>query len=149
MKRDVLNVLLADDDDDDRHFFKEAIEEVNEETIFTMVNNGVELMEYLTNPEVHLPDIIFLDLNMPLRGGLECVKEIRSNDKLKNLTIAIYSTSALEKDIEETFRNGANIYIKKPSDFEELKNHLTRVLNINWQYHTLGLNRENFLLYIY
>ncbi len=149
MKRDVLNVLLADDDDDDRHFFKEAIEEVNEETIFTMVNNGVELMEYLTNPEVHLPDIIFLDLNMPLRGGLECVKEIRSNDKLKNLTIAIYSTSALEKDIEETFRNGANIYIKKPSDFEELKNHLTRVLNINWQYHTLGLNRENFLLNIY
>ncbi len=57
---------------------------------------------------------------------MECLKEISSNNKLKDISIAIYSTSALEKDIEETFIKGANIYIKKPSDFEELSLKKTR-----------------------
>ena len=79
---------------------------------------------------------------------MECLKEIRSNHKLKDISIAIYSTSGLEKDIEESFIKGANIYIKKPNDFVELKNTLAKVININWQYHTSGLNKENFLLNI-
>lgn len=148
MKHDALHILLADDDDDDRLFFKDAIEEVNVKTVVTMVNDGVELMDYLNKPEINLPNLIFLDLNMPRKGGMECLKEIRSNNKLKDLSIAIYSTSGLENDIEETFINGANIYIKKPIDFELLKNILTKVITINWQYHTSGLNRENFLLKI-
>lgn len=146
MIHDVLQILLADDDDDDRLFFKDAIEKVKVKTVVNMVNNGVELMEYLYNTDTRLPNLIFLDLNMPRKDGMECLKEIRSNHKLKDLTIAIYSTSALEKDIEETFVKGANIYIKKPNDFEELKSILDKVININWQYHTSGFNKENFLL---
>ena len=148
MNHDALHILLADDDDDDRLFFKDAIEEVKVKTIINMVNDGVELMNYLLKPEIHLPNLVFLDLNMPRKNGMECLKEIRSNNKLKDLTIAIYSTSAMEKDIEETFVKGANIYIKKPKEFEELKNILTKVITINWQYHTSGLNKENFLLSI-
>ena len=148
MKHDVLHVLLADDDDDDRLFFKDAIEEVKVKTVVNMVNDGVELMDYLNNSDSRLPNLIFLDLNMPRKGGMECLKEIRCNHKLKDLSIAIYSTSGLEKDIEETFIKGANIYIKKPNDFEELKSILDKVININWQYHTSGFNRENFLLNI-
>lgn len=148
MKHDVLRVLLADDDDDDRLFFKDAIEVVKVKTIVTMVNDGVELMDYLNDPDTRLPNLLFLDLNMPRKGGMECLKEIRSNSKLKDLSIAIYSTSGLEKDIEETFIKGANIYIKKPNDFEELKVILEKVININWQYHTSGFNKEHFLLNI-
>ena len=146
MKHDVLHILLADDDDDDRLFFKDAIGEVKVKTVVNMVNDGVELMDYLNNADTRLPNLIFLDLNMPRKDGMECLKEIRSNHKLKDLTIAIYSTSGLEKDIEETFVRGANIYIKKPNDFEELKSILDKVININWQYHTSGFNKENFLL---
>ena len=146
MKHDVLHILLADDDDDDRLFFKDAIGEVKVKTVVNMVNDGVELMDYLNNADTRLPNLIFLDLNMPRKDGMECLKEIRSNHKLKDLSIAIYSTSALEKDIEETFVKGANIYIKKPNDFEELKSILDKVININWQYHTSGFNKENFLL---
>lgn len=146
MRHEQLHVLLADDDDDDRLFFKDAIEVVKVKTIVTMVNDGVELMDYLNNPEIRLPNLLFLDLNMPRKGGMECLKEIRSNSKLKDLSIAIYSTSALEKDIEETFIKGANIYIKKPNDFEELKVILDKVISINWQYHTSGFNKEHFLL---
>jgi len=148
MNHDPLHILLADDDDDDRLFFKDAIEEIKVKTVVTMVNDGVELMEYLHKAEIHLPNLIFLDLNMPRKGGMECLKEIRSNHKLKDISIAIYSTSGLEKDIEESFIKGANIYIKKPNDFVELKNTLAKVININWQYHTSGLNKENFLLNI-
>ena len=148
MNHDALHILLADDDDDDRLFFKDAIEELKVKTIVTMVKDGVELMDYLSKPEIHLPNLVFLDLNMPRKSGMECLKEIRSNSKLKDLSIAIYSTSALEKDIEETFIKGANIYIKKPNDFEVLKNMIAKVITIKWQYHTSGLNKENFLLNI-
>ena len=146
MKHEELYVLLADDDDDDRLFFKDAIEKVKVKTVVNMVNDGVELMDYLNNSTTRLPNLLFLDLNMPRKSGMECLKEIRSNHKLKDLSIAIYSTSGLEKDIEETFVKGANIYIKKPNDFEELKSILDKVININWQYHTSGFNKENFLL---
>ena len=148
MDQDALHIMLADDDEDDRLFFRDAIEEVKVKTKTTIVNDGVQLMEYLMQPDVILPNLIFLDLNMPRKGGMECLKEIRANQELKDITIAIYSTSASEKDIEETFVKGANVYIKKPNDFGELKLVLSEVISINWQYHTSGLNRENFFLSI-
>ncbi len=148
MNNDALHILLADDDEDDRLFFKDAIEEVKVKTIVTMVNDGVQLMDYLYSPGIQLPNLVFLDLNMPKKGGMECLKEIRYDAKLKDLSIAIYSTSASDEDIEETFVKGANIYIKKPNDFSELKRVLAEVISINWQYHTSGLNKENFLLSI-
>jgi DNA-binding NarL/FixJ family response regulator len=65
---------------------------------------------------------------------------------MSDIAIAIYSTSASEEDIEKTFVLGANIYIKKPGDFKKLKKVLSDVVSINWQYHTNGLNKDNFLL---
>ena len=148
MQHDSLHILLADDDKDDRLFFKYAMEELKIKTTVTTVNDGVQLMEYLKQPDGLLPHVVFLDLNMPRKGGFECLKEIRSDKKFKDLSIAIYSTSGSEKDIEESFVQGANVYITKPNDFNSLKKILAEVININWQYHTCGLNRENFLLSI-
>jgi len=146
MNQDIMHILLADDDEDDRLFFTDAIEELKVRTSVATVNDGEQLMQLLTTPDINLPNLIFLDLNMPIKGGMECLKEIRSDSKLKNISVAIYSTSASEEDIEETFVKGANIYIKKPNDFVELKKILKEVISINWQYHTSGLNRENFFL---
>ena len=146
MQKGPLKVLLADDDEDDCLFFKEAIGELKIKTTISIVNDGVQLMEHLTTPGVELPHLVFLDLNMPRKGGLECLKEIRANKALKELTIAIYSTSASESDIEATFIQGANVYIRKPNDYNTLKKLLSEVILVNWQYHTLGLNKENFLL---
>ncbi len=148
MQNEPLHIILADDDEDDCLFFKEAIEEVKVRTSITIVHDGVQLMEYLNRTDVKLPHLVFLDLNMPRKGGKECLKEIRSDRRLKDLSIAIYSTSASEKDIEDTFIQGANIYIRKPNDYASLKKILNDVILINWQYHTMGLNKENFLLSI-
>ena len=148
MNPTTLHILLADDDEDDRLIFKDAINEVKVKTKITMVNDGVQLMEYLQETEDDLPHIVFLDLNMPRKGGIECLKEIRNDPRLKDLSIAIYSTSASEDDIEDTFIKGANIYIKKPNDFTTLVKVLSEVITINWQYQTSDLNKENFVLSI-
>lgn len=146
MENGPIYVLLADDDEDDRLFFKDVFDELKINTIVNTVNDGEELMKYLSRNNHVLPHILFLDLNMPFKSGLECLAEIKKMDHLREMAIAIYSTSASEKEIEETFVNGANIYIKKPSDFGTLKKVLADVITINWHYQTSGLNRDNFLL---
>ncbi|MEO5906966.1 MAG: response regulator [Saprospiraceae bacterium] len=148
MNQNPLHILLADDDEDDRLIFRDAINEVKVKTKLTIVNDGVQLMEYLNTTEDELPQIVFLDLNMPRKGGIECLREIRNDINLKDLSIAIYSTSASEEDIEDTFIKGANVYIKKPNDFNTLVKVLEEVITINWQYHTSDLNKENFVLSI-
>ena len=146
MPQEPIHILLADDDEDDRLFFKEAFDEIKINTKVSLVNDGVELMNYLTEDSKPLPHILFLDLNMPRKTGLDCLLEIKRLAHLKDIAIAIYSTSASEMDIEETFVQGANVYIKKPSDFNTLKKILEQVITINWQYQTSGLNRDNYLL---
>lgn len=146
MHKEFMLVTLADDDEDDRLLFTDAFDELKVSTVVNTFNNGKLLMDYLLEPENVLPHIIFLDLNMPIMNGIECLKEIKQNDRLKNIAIAIYSTSSSNDDIEETFVLGANVYIKKPADFKKLKDVLNEVITVNWQYYTSGLNKENFLL---
>jgi CheY-like chemotaxis protein len=141
-------ILLADDDESDRLLFKEAFGELKIKSVVHNVNNGMELMNYLTEKDAVLPHIIFLDLNMPLKNGLECLKEIRSNKKFAAIPIAIYSTSVSQNDIEETFLNGANVYIKKPSDFSTLKQLLGKVVSTVRMYRDQPFNIEKFLLQI-
>lgn len=143
-----ISIVLADDDEDDRLFFKEAIEQLNLNSDLNLVENGNELMKYLEESNSTLPDLIFLDLNMPRKGGLECLREIRSSKKLKGLTVAIYSTSSSEEDIEECFVRGANVYINKPNNFESLKSVLLKVISTNYQYNTSSLNKDNFVMVV-
>ena len=127
-------------------FFTDAFDELKINTVVNTVKNGRELINFLCHPETILPNIIFLDLNMPILNGIDSLKEIKQNERFKDIAVAIYSTSSSEEDIENTFVLGANIYIKKPSNFNDLKKILSDVVTINWQYHTNGLNKENFLL---
>jgi CheY-like chemotaxis protein len=146
MSRDYIYVLLADDDEDDRLFFNDAFKEIKIKTVVETVNDGVELMSFLGKNTLKTPNILFLDLNMPRKSGLECLEEIKRMEHLNEMAIAIYSTSASEEDIEETFVKGANVYIKKPSNFNTLIKILEQVITINWQYQTSGLNRDTYLL---
>lgn len=146
MNEVTMHVLLADDDKDDLDDFMEAFNSLQLNIEVLAVKNGIDLMEYLNDPSTKIPDLVFLDLNISKKSGLECLIEIRKVKQLKNLTIVIYSTSSTEKDVEDAFVNGANVYIKKPAHFTVLKKLLSQVLTINWQYHTSGLNRDNFLM---
>lgn len=122
-----LNILLADDDMDDRSFFEKALHEIPIASQLVTVNNGEQLMEYLTEHSDQLPDVLFLDLSMPRKTGFECLSEIKENEKLKGLTVIMFTTSFTKGfDLEDNLRNtlirmGATDYIRKPAGFEELK----------------------------
>ncbi len=115
-----LNILLADDDTDDCLFFKDAITQLIPSTNFTAVHDGEELMQLLTDETNQLPDVIFLDLNMPRKNGFECLAEIKHNKKLKNLPVVIFSTSFEQDKISILFKTGADVYIRKPGSFAQL-----------------------------
>ncbi len=148
MKNKPFHIVLADDDEGDRLIFIEAFSELDIYTIVHTVNNGIELMEWLHMENIHFPHLLFLDLNMPGKNGLQCLKEIRSNKQLNDISIAIYSTSDSQTDIENTFLNGANVYITKPNDFKLLRQVLQKAVMTAFQYQGKTMKRENFLLRI-
>lgn len=147
-QKDPLHVLLTDDDEDDRLIFKEILDEMYSDITVHMVNDGKQLMDFLTTENNPLPHIIFLDLNMPNMNGLECLKEIRIHEKYSNISIAIYSTSTSKKDIDDTFSHGANIYITKPAAYSELKKVLKKSLSAVRLNQNYDFDRSNFVLKI-
>src|ERR1035437_4216788 len=96
-----LNILLADDDKDDRSFFEKALKEVSISTNLITVNDGEHLMKYLADNSEQLPNVLFLDLNMPRKNGFDCIVEIRENEKLKDLSVVIFSTSYPQNKVYE------------------------------------------------
>ncbi len=150
MKRNIapLRVLLTDDDEDDRLIFKEILDEMDRNIHVRMVNDGKQLMDFLKAEKNPFPHIIFLDLNMPNMNGIDCLKEIRSQEKYRDISIAIYSTSTAKKDIDDTFNHGANIYITKPAAYCELKEVLKKSLTAVRLNRSSDLEMENFVLKI-
>ncbi len=125
-----LNVLLADDDLDDCNFFKHALEELDLSAQFTTVHDGEQLMSYLDENSEQLPHVLFLDINMPRKNGMECLAEIKRNAKLKDIPVVMFSTSNSWDTINLLFRSGSHVYIHKPSDFAQLKQVIQHALPI-------------------
>ena len=125
-----LNVLLADDDTDDCMFFKQALDQLSPSSHLTTVHDGNQLMNHLTENSEHLPHVLFLDINMPRKNGLECLSEIKQNKKLEDLPVVMFSTSNEWDTINMLFKSGAHVYIHKPSDFAQLKQVIHHALPI-------------------
>ncbi len=116
-----LNVLLADDDIDDCNFFKKALNDLPLPTDLTTVHDGEALMQMLNNETGMLPHVIFLDINMPRKNGFECLAELKQSDRLKDVPVIMFSTSNSRDAMNSLFKTGADVYIRKPGNFEQLK----------------------------
>ncbi|OJV17623.1 MAG: response regulator [Dyadobacter sp. 50-39] len=114
-----VRILLADDDHDDTFLFQEALTQVPLESRLSVAENGVELMRILQDTSCK-PDIIFLDMNMPVKNGLECLEEIRGTSGYEQVPVVILSTSVAQYLWESAYRSGANLYIQKPTSFNGL-----------------------------
>ena len=141
-----LNVYLADDDADDRYLFEEAIMEVANNVKLTTANNGEQLMNYLGKHTPPPPHFIFLDLNMPLKNGMECLDEIKGDNKFKHIPVVIFSTSCQQEAIDQVYKKGANFYICKPDNFQTLKVLLDRVFSLPANVLSKRPSREDFLI---
>lgn len=124
------NLLLADDDTDDYIFFKEVLEELPFTTTLSLVNDGVELMNFLTTRLNNLPDALFLDLNMPRKSGFECLSEIKLKHGLQALPIIIFSTSFDMAVVDKLYDKGANYYIRKHGEFSTLKKVIEEAISL-------------------
>lgn len=131
-----INILLADDDDDDCLFFKEALEELPISTKLTTVTDGNQLMQLLYQLDT-LPHVLFLDLNMPRKNGYECLSEIQISPSLRELPVIIFSTSFDKDSVNQLHDYGAHYYIRKPGEFNDLKNVLHKAL--------LTIEKNNFV----
>ncbi len=141
-----LSVYLADDDADDRFLFEEALMEVRENVKITMLNNGEHLMKCLEQKRSNQPNLIFLDLNMPLKNGIECLEEIKKDNNLKNIPVIIFSTSSQKETINQVYMKGASYYMCKPDNYEKLKLLLDKVLLLNVTASQNQPNRDNFII---
>ena len=131
-----ISVLLADDDKDDRLLFGKALKALPFSSQLITVHDGEQLMNYLSENSDHLPDVLFLDINMPRKSGFECLSEIKENKKLKDLPVVMFSTfyprdMNYEQDMINTLlKIGAYEYIRKPDDFAQLKQVIHNALNL-------------------
>ena len=123
-------LLLADDDHDDRMFFKNAVEELSISVNLTLVENGRDLLKMLTDDNYVIPHCIFLDINMPVMNGIECLREIKCNEKLKYIPIIMFTTSYSVDLVNELYSHGVKYYIKKPNNFADLKYVIDRAISL-------------------
>lgn len=146
MSTPTIHIILAEDDTDDAFLFNEAIDELSFSVDLTIVSDGEQLMQRLKNEENKLPHVIFLDINMPRKNGLECLSEIRIDKRLHHLAVVIFSTSFDEEIVSQLYINGADYYIQKPSGFEALKNVIHLALNLISEKNQLQPPKDSFVL---
>ena len=132
---------------DDRLFFEDAIEELFTSYKLSTVTDGVELMEVLSDDSEQLPDILFLDINMPRKNGCECLAEIKANDMLKEIPVVIFSTSLDMEIVNKLYENGAHYYIRKPGDFNVLKKVIYQATVLLKEDNINQPERSNFIMH--
>lgn len=138
-----IQVLLTDDDADDLMLFEEAIREIPLSVQLLSVDNGFELLRLLDSN--YLPNFIFLDVNMPGKSGKECLREIKSNPQLHDISVIMYSTSNNRDDIDTCYTRGADLYVIKPSLFTDIVKMLQKVLSGDWK-QLSARSKEQFVL---
>jgi CheY-like chemotaxis protein len=147
MANQYYDILLADDDPDDCMFFKDALSELALDAALNTVNNGVELMHFLESQTIkQFPDVLFLDLNMPRKSGLECLSELKQNETLKQIPVIIYSTSSNPAMMQLLYDKGAQYYIRKPADFTNLKSVIYKALCLSNQNKMVQPPKESFMI---
>ena len=136
MSENALLVFLAEDDKDDQDFFLEAIRKLNIIVDLQVAENGELAIQKLVNHTM-TPDYIFLDINMPVYNGLECLSIIKQNETIREIPTFIYTTYCSKKHQEDALKLGARSVILKPYTIRDLSNILREVFT------TSGSNPES------
>ena len=114
-------IFLGDDDSDDTELFQEALGRVSPLIELHTAENGLRLLELLEVQENGMPDLIFLDINMPVMNGWECLRKLKEHGEFKNIPVIVYSTSSVQRDINMAYDWGADLYMPKADDFRNLE----------------------------
>ncbi len=123
-------VIITEDDNEDAEFMQQALREKSFKGNIQRMTDGVQLMTRLTEMKKSnvLPEMIILDLNMPLKNGLEVLADMNTDDSLKTIPVAVV-TASLRKEDEDTCGSlGCNLYLKKPGRLKEYEEIASRII---------------------
>lgn len=123
------DILLAEDDNDDVLIFDLALAQLKIPYLLRTVDNGEKLFVVLKE---RIPHILFLDIHMPCKDGVSCIVEIRKNREYDNLPIIVYTSDVSKKTVEDTYRNGANLFLEKAETVNKLTNKLQHIFSKDW-----------------
>ena len=122
----IVAILIVEDNPGDIRLLLEIFKDIKVKNKITVVRDGEEAMELLNREEGEdpdaLPDLILLDWNLPRKNGYEVLKELKSNGKFKFIPVIVFTSSEDEEDVFKAYDIGANCFITKPTDFEQLSN---------------------------
>ncbi len=124
-----MKCLLIEDDLDDQEIFLLCLQDVRPDVHCVVLNNGVDALTLLRADQQFIPEAIFLDVNMPMMNGLECLKRLKEIPQLSDSCIYIYSTTSEDRVIQESRELGADAYIIKPFGGDKIKEEIARALN--------------------
>jgi CheY-like chemotaxis protein len=119
-------ILLIDDDPDDQLFFRDAVHTVNPGVHCELTSSCQEAFKQLESPPP--PDYIFMDLNMPVMNGFDCLVHLKNQREFRDIPIVIFTTSKNVNDILKTQELGARWYLTKPDDFNVLCKKLHKIM---------------------
>jgi CheY-like chemotaxis protein len=122
-------ILLVDDDGDDREFFCEAVDEIGFDTFCYTATDGRHAIAELDKKAIETPDLIFMDINMPIMSGWQCLKILKEREEYKNIPVIMYTTSSHSEDITKAKQLGAICLFSKPPAFKDLKRSLEIVIS--------------------
>jgi CheY-like chemotaxis protein len=125
-------ILLIEDDRDDQMLFKDALRAVAPAIICDVTSNGLHALEHLAN-RPHLPELTFLDLNMPMMNGFEFLSAVFRDDRLRGMHIGVMTTSVILNDMKTSKKLGARFYMTKPTSFDMLCKQIVKVLEGNYK----------------
>jgi CheY-like chemotaxis protein len=125
----VQHMMLVDDDQDACILFEKALRKVNPTVEFSVAHSAEELLE---NLGTHLPHILFLDLTLPGKSGMQCLQELKADPSREHIKVVVYSNSARISDISQAYERGADLFIVKPFSQSHLVNALEHVLEMEW-----------------
>lgn len=131
-EKEPLKIILAEDDKEDQELFIDALDETDVSSEVTTVENGQQLMDTLKDKSKPDPDIIFIDVDMPVKGGKQALEEIKKDDELRDIPSVMLSTWSHPADIEDTFAKGADLYVQKPNSFAGFVLLLKKVFFLHW-----------------
>ena len=138
-------IILADDDEDDHFFFEDVLAKFKFEKQIDVFEDGEKLLTYLLQQKEKLPDVLFLDYNIPRKNGLECLLEIKKHTILKDLPVIIYSTYLHDEVADTLYNQGAHFFVCK-TDNKSLEKILHKVFTLLITEKAARPDREAFII---